>query len=123
MDDTQYRVLFVAEEREDMDLSQVVDHFFRVFRLDTAAATKLCSGKPVPIKSGIDYNTAMKFRSAIVEVGGVGWIEPMHSNGDRYSDRRSELRRHHEDRRDRTRTYTETADRRNEGGRRYEDKE
>ena len=121
MEANQYRVLFVAEEREGVDLSQVVDHFFRIFRLDAAAASKLRSGKPVQIKRGVDYNTAMKFRSAIIEAGGVGWIEPMSDEDGRYSDRRSEPRRKDDDRRDRSRTYTESADRRQEIGRRYKD--
>ena len=117
MDDKQYRVLFIAEERDDKDLTQVIDYFNQVFRLSPNAAAKLCSGKPVQIKSGVDYNTAMKFRSAIIEAGGVGWIEPIQQEG-RYSDRRNGDRRQEIDRRDRSRTYTEHSDRRAKG-RRY----
>jgi len=119
--ESQYRVLFIADERDGVDIPALKKNLSKIFELSADAIDTLFTGLPVVIKNTLDQNTAMNFRTAIVESGGVSWIEEITSGQEEYRDRRQIGRRDMDERRVRQRVYTGKADRRDTTGRRRDD--
>ena len=78
MDDT-YKIVFSGEIiGQDVDIVQ--KKVAALFKVPSDKITPWFSGKPVIIKKGVDYNTAIKIKSVLEQVGAICTIEPLQSS-------------------------------------------
>ncbi len=71
-----FDILFSGQIIEGEDPEQVKGNIARIFKTDTAALQQLFSGTPVRVKSGVDQDTAIKYRLLFRDAGALIDIKP-----------------------------------------------
>ncbi|MDY7030602.1 MAG: hypothetical protein SVY10_01670 [Thermodesulfobacteriota bacterium] len=71
MDQAHYRVVFRGETFQGHNVEDVKRRFASIFKLDGGEIGRLFSGRPVVVKNGVDHQTAIRYKSAIEQAGGV----------------------------------------------------
>ncbi len=107
----QFRILFQAKIRGEVDEHQLRQELRALFDLDLPTLERLFSGEPVVIKTTADEALAKRFADKIAQLGGVCWYEEKQAGP--YRDRRQGPRRKLE--------QPPAEERRQRCGRRYED--
>ncbi|MES9965517.1 MAG: hypothetical protein ABW116_18475 [Candidatus Sedimenticola sp. 20ELBAFRAG] len=74
---TLYDIYFSGQIIEGNDPDEVKQKIARMFKADTDRVERMFSGKPVRIKSGVDQETAVKYRSAFKNAGALIDIKPV----------------------------------------------
>lgn len=69
MDTERYDLIFKGELVPGADPAQVKQNLQQLFRIDAAQVEKLFAGKPVPLKRGLDFEAANKYRVALKKAG------------------------------------------------------
>ncbi len=83
-----FMVLFVGEYRQDISPMALKESIADIFNVSIMRIDKLFCGRPVVIKNDLGQKEAITYRDALLELGGVSWIEPMPPFYRKYSDRR-----------------------------------
>ncbi|MCU7932208.1 MAG: hypothetical protein KZQ90_15505 [Candidatus Thiodiazotropha sp. (ex Codakia rugifera)] len=76
MSNDSYDVYFSGAILKDNDPKEVKRKIGAMFKLDGEKLDRLFSGKPIPIKKGLDMDRAIKFRIAFRDAGGLVDIVP-----------------------------------------------
>ena len=80
MTDTLYDLFFSGKTTGDKEPDQVRLEVGKIFSVDNETLDRLFSGKPIRIKSGVDQDTAIKYRVALREAGALLDIKPQKSD-------------------------------------------
>lgn len=76
MTDTLFDIFFSGQILQDQDIDQVKQAVAKIFKADDAMLERLFSGTPVRVKSGVDQETAIKYRVTFRQAGAVIDIKP-----------------------------------------------
>jgi hypothetical protein len=71
-----YDVYFSGATLKETDLSEVKSKIGAIFKLEGKKLDRLFSGKPIPIKRGVDMDRAVKFRVTFRDAGALVDIVP-----------------------------------------------
>jgi len=71
-----FDIYFRGEMLADADPAAVREGVARLFKLETSAAARLFSGKPVRVKQNVDADSASRYRAAFRDVGALVQIVP-----------------------------------------------
>ncbi len=75
MSGSRYDVVFTGEIRDNLDPAEVTDNFARLFKISAEKANQYLNAGRVVLKSGVEAQTAEKYRAALAEVGLVVSLE------------------------------------------------
>jgi hypothetical protein len=70
-----YDIYFSGQLVEEFEAAEVRDNLVKLFKVNTVALEKLFSGKPQPIKRGVDKAGAIKYKTAMARAGAVAVIK------------------------------------------------
>ncbi|OOZ37740.1 hypothetical protein [Solemya velesiana gill symbiont] len=73
---TLFDIYFSGQIIEGNDPDQVKQKIAQMFKADAAQVERMFSGKPIRIKSGVDQDTAIKYRGAFKNAGALIDIKP-----------------------------------------------
>jgi len=76
MSNQNYDIFFSGQIIEGKELADVRQQIGRLFKANEGQLQHMFSGKPIRIKSGIDQDTAIKFRVAFRNAGALVEIKP-----------------------------------------------
>jgi hypothetical protein len=74
-----YRLVFRGEVENGRDIGNIKQEFSRLFKIDESGINEFFSGKPVVIKAQLNYETAVRYQSALRQIGILTAIDA-HSN-------------------------------------------
>ena len=116
----QYEVLYIDKFTDAAKADYARNNLRQAFNLQEHHINRLSTGEPVVIKKKVTYEEALKYRAAVVDAGGVAWVQPLDANGE-HIERRQNKRRQLIDRRSHYRASSIQPDRRQNCGRRSSD--
>ncbi|MFB3079391.1 MAG: hypothetical protein ACE1Y4_15450, partial [Lysobacterales bacterium] len=70
-----YDIYFAGQLVEDFDEVTVRENLVKLFKTNDVALQKLFSGKPQPIKRGVDKAGAIKYKAAMAKAGAVAVVK------------------------------------------------
>ena len=73
--ETLYDIYFAGRLVEGFEAGEVRENLVKLFKLNDVALEKLFSGKPQPIKRGVDKAGAIKYKTAMARAGAVAAIK------------------------------------------------
>jgi hypothetical protein len=76
MEDQSYKLILEGKLREGLERPPAIKKLSILLKRDVEEIADLLSGKPRVIAKGLDYRTALKYRSIIGSVGALSRIEP-----------------------------------------------
>lgn len=76
MEDQSYKLILEGNLREGLERPPVIKKLSILLKRDVEEIADLLSGKPSVIAEGLDYRTALKYRSLIGSAGALSRIEP-----------------------------------------------
>ncbi|KRT54877.1 hypothetical protein [endosymbiont of Ridgeia piscesae] len=71
-----YDIFFSGQMISGQDPARVKRHIGKIFKLEGEKLDRLFTGKPIPVKRGVDMDTAVKYRVAFREAGALVDIQP-----------------------------------------------
>ena len=77
MDSKLYNVVFQGEIAEGYTLENVKRNLSSMFKLNAKQIEEIFAGKPSVVKKHVDYQTALKYKTALEKAGTVCHIEPV----------------------------------------------
>jgi len=83
MTDALFDIFFSGQILQDQDIDQVKISVGKIFKADGAMLERLFSGTPVRVKSGVDQETAIKYRVTFRQAGAIIDIKPAKSAVDK----------------------------------------
>jgi hypothetical protein len=86
MDSKLYNVVFQGEIAEGYTLENVKRHLSSMFKLNTKQIEEIFAGKPLVVKDHVDYQTALKYKTAFEKAGTVCHLVPTERPGERGSE-------------------------------------
>lgn len=72
-----YKVFFTGEISEACDIKDVKRNIASLYKVDVRKVEMLFSARPVVIKNDVDYQTAIKYKSAFEKRGAICKVEPV----------------------------------------------
>jgi len=66
-----YDIYFAGQLVEEFDEAVVRENLAKLFKVNDVALEKLFSGKPQPIKRGVDKAGAIKYKTAMARAGAI----------------------------------------------------
>ena len=76
MEDQSYKLILEGKLREGLERPPAIKKLSILLKRDMEEIADLLSGKPRVIAEGLDYRTALKYRSLIGNAGALSRIEP-----------------------------------------------
>jgi len=76
MEDQSYKLILEGKLREGLERPPAIKKLSILLKRDVEEIADLLSGKPRVIAEGLDYRTALKYRSLIGSAGALSRIEP-----------------------------------------------
>jgi hypothetical protein len=76
MEDQSYKLILEGKLREGLERPPAIKKLSILLKRDVEEIAVLLSGKPRVIAKGLDYRTALKYRSLIGSAGALSRIEP-----------------------------------------------
>ena len=76
MEDQSYKLILEGKLREGLERPPAIKKLSILLKRDVEEIADLLSGKPRVIAKGLDYRTALKYRSIIGSAGALSCIEP-----------------------------------------------
>jgi hypothetical protein len=80
MTSTLFDIFFSGQILQDQDIDQVKQAVAKIFKADDTMLERLFSGTPVRVKSGVDQETAIKYRVTFRQAGAIIDIKPTESS-------------------------------------------
>lgn len=115
-----FEVVYIDKFSDSYKAQLARDNLRAVFGLSTQQLDKLACGDPIVIKKEVSLSEASRYRSAVIDAGGIAWVQELDENGN-HVERRQEKRRQLADRRNYFRASSIQPDRRQNCGRRSTD--
>lgn len=116
----QYEVLYIDKFTDAAKAEYARENLRATFHLSEQHLDRLATGEPVIIKKNINLDKALRYRQAVVDAGGVAWVQALDVQGEHW-ERRQNNRRQLTDRRTVYRASSIQPDRRQNCGRRSTD--
>jgi hypothetical protein len=70
-----YNLVYDGKVQEGLGVARVKQNLTSLFKIDPRKVERLFTGKPMVIKKGVDYDTAMKYQHALRRAGAICAVE------------------------------------------------
>jgi hypothetical protein len=86
MSEKLFEVVITGNTIPGMDKAEVVVNFANLFKVDSATAEKMLSGKTRVIKKNVDHKTGFKYHQALRKAGVLAMLKPVKEDNTQTSD-------------------------------------